>query len=53
MTVPSTSLGEVVAHILGDLLGETGAAVVHRQEDRRDAELGVQVLLDHLEVPSS
>ena len=50
MIVSSVWVGEVVAHLLRHLVGEVGARVVHRQQDRRDGELGVEVLLDQLDV---
>ena len=40
-------LREVLAHLFGDLLREAGAAVVHRQQDRGEAQPRVEVLLDH------
>jgi hypothetical protein len=33
----------MLAHLAGDLVGELGAAVVHRQQDRRDVQARVEV----------
>jgi len=43
-------IGEVLAHLRSNLGGEVGAAVVHGQQNGGDDEVGVQVLLDHLDV---
>ena len=42
--------GEVVAHLLGHLLREVGARVVHGQQDRGEPQVGVEVLLDQFDV---
>ncbi len=39
----------MLAHLVGDPGGQPGPGVVHRHQDRGDAELGVQVGLDHLD----
>lgn len=43
-------LREVRTHVLGDLCAEVRPTVVHRQQDRRDRQLGIEVLLDELDV---
>jgi hypothetical protein len=40
----------VRADLLGDLLGQAGAGVVHRQQDRRDVQRRVEVGPDELDV---
>ena len=37
----------MLAHLLGDLLREPGTTVVHRQDDRRQMDRRIQVLLNH------
>ena len=43
-------VAEVVAHLCGHLLGQPGARVVHRQQDRRDVQLLVEVRAHQLDV---
>jgi hypothetical protein len=40
----------VLAHLFDDLVREVGAGIVHREQDRRDCQLGVEVTLDELDV---
>ena len=47
---PQHLVAEVRADIVGDLIGQLGAPVVHRQDDGGDVQLRVQVRLDHLDV---
>ena len=48
---PQHLVAEVCPHIGGDLVGQLGAAVVHRQDDRGHVQFGIEVRLDHLDVP--
>src|SRR5438128_4319042 len=49
--VPADLRPEVVADLLGDLLRQLGACVVHREDDGADLELRIQVRLHQLDVP--
>src|SRR5207302_3600270 len=49
--VPAHLGPEVGAHLVGHLLGELGACVVHGQDDGAQLQTGVEVALDQVDVP--
>ena len=44
-----TAVAEVLANLRRDIRGQVGAGVVHRQDDARERELGIEVLANEID----